>query len=52
MFRLLYGAVTHCPIPDHHAPALMKLLDYVQLILNFQEERPNNVAVVHWYVCN
>ena len=46
---LFYGAVVHCPIPDHHAPPLMKLLDYVQTILRYLEEKPTNVAVLHWY---
>jgi phosphatidylinositol-3,4,5-trisphosphate 3-phosphatase/dual-specificity protein phosphatase PTEN len=46
--HLFYGAVTHLPIPDHHAPPLMKLLDYVQVILQYLEEKPTNVAVIHW----
>ncbi len=45
--QLLYGAVVHCPIPDHHAPMLMRALDYVQRILGFLELRKDNVAVIH-----
>ena len=45
--HLLYGAVTHCAIPDHHAPLLMRALDYVQTILAFLAEKESHVAVVH-----
>ena len=45
--QLLYGAVTHCPIPDHHAPPLMRALDYVQAILAHLAAGEGNVAVVH-----
>ena len=45
---LFYGAVSHAPIPDHHAPGLLQALDIVQAVLQWLGEDPDNVACIHW----